>query len=195
MAIFPLSPVACDQSWRHLSGQSDWRIIVGMANADPQNSGNPILGEESAALSEMPISGGKPDDYWLASTGYLRPRRPGVYHWLAFIVLAAGLAALHTLALYNILEKYPVIAFHQAIMTRHVVQVITDAVTAASWVGVAILVAAKIRGLPGRFQPGHWILIFQGTATVLGLLIWAVRYLVVSNIYLASRRTDNLNGI
>ncbi|MGA2796888.1 MAG: hypothetical protein ABSE63_04865 [Thermoguttaceae bacterium] len=143
-----------------------------MPDADPQTSGNPIPGESSGDLPVSATSGGRYYDYCSKSLIYFRPPRLGIVHLLAFIAFSTGLIIFYTL-----LDMRNPRPDHSGIMIIWKgLQVIRNMVTAASLVGLLILLAGKIRGIPGRFQPGHWILIFESIATILAFFLWGIFY-------------------
>ena len=148
-------------------------IIPGMPDADQQHSGNPIPGETSGDLPVSTTSGGKYYDYCSTSSNYFRPPRIGIVHLLAFVAFSTGL-----ILFYTFLDMRNPRPDHSGIMILWKgLQVIRSMVLAASWVGLWILLAGKIRGISGRLQPGHWILIFESITTILAFIIGGIAYL------------------
>jgi len=143
-----------------------------MPDADSQTSGNPIPDETSGDVPVSAMAGSIYYDYRLKSSSYFRPPCLGIIHLLAFIAFSTGLIIFYTL-----LDMRNPRPDHSGIMILWKgLQVIRNIVTAASWVGLWILLAGKIRGIPGRLQPGHWIVIFEGIATILAFIIGGIVY-------------------
>lgn len=144
-----------------------------MPDADPQLSGALIPGESINASPVIPTAGKSPVDHHSSSADYFRPPRLGILHIMAFIAFATGL-----IVFYTFLEMLNPRPDHSDIgILRQALQIIRNLVTAASWVGLVILLAGKIRRTPARLQPGHWILMFESIFTLLALLFWGIIYL------------------
>jgi hypothetical protein len=128
-----------------------------MPNADFQHPGTPIPVESPNAL---------PD------SDYFRSPCLGIFHFLAFIALAAALIGFY------VFFEMPNIKSDQfgMMVLLYTSQIIRKLIIAANCVGLWILFVSKIRKIPGRLQPGHWILMFQTIATILALLIGGIVY-------------------
>ena len=102
---------------------------------------------------------------------YYRPPRLGIIHLLAWTAATAVLLKF-SMAMDMIGSTggstAPVSAFQQ------VLGLIYSMTHAAELVGTAVLLLAKSRGLPGRFQPGHWLVL---VATVTWLLFGLILFL------------------
>ncbi len=52
---------------------------------------------------------------------------------------------------------------------------------AASLVGLGVLIVCRFRRIPGRLQPGHWVLLLQSIAMIFGFLLEKASYLWFGN--------------
>jgi hypothetical protein len=156
---------------------TDWAIIRLMPDADPQPADTSISGNPSGESPDALAPGGKYDVCGESSPGYLRPPRLGIIHVLAFLVLATALILPNALAHYYG-KNTPVPNVPPG--TRFVwagLQINMNLCRAASCVGLMVLVFCRIRRIPGRFQPGHWVLMLQGIAMIWGFLWEKTSYL------------------
>jgi hypothetical protein len=129
-----------------------WPIIGGMIDADPQPSGTPTPGESSDA----PLAILTPDVDVItppsAYPEYLQPPRLGIIHLLAWMTVAAVLFK------YDVSRLPPNHIF--VFKIGRIIGVVLEILNAAGLVGFGVLLLAKIRRIPGHFQPGHWLLLY-----------------------------------
>ena len=107
---------------------------------------------------------------------HYRPPRLGIIHLLAWTAATAVLLKF-SMAMEMIGSAggstAPVSAFQQ------VLGLIFSTAHAAGLVGTAILFLAKVRGLPGRFQPGHWLVLVASVTWLVFQLIWFLQVLAM----------------
>lgn len=116
------------------------------------------------------------------SVEFYRPTRLGIIHLLAWMVVAAVLLSMMMMSLKSIKRILPeaqqVEVFSSGLgLPITVLQTIHLAGTillAGGLVGLFILVRDRFRGAPGRWQPGHWLLMVQSTAGVIDQLMVVV---------------------
>lgn len=107
---------------------------------------------------------------------HYRPPRLGIIHLLAWTAATAVLLKF-SMAMEMIGSTggstAPVSAFQQ------VLGLIYSMTHAAGLVGTAMLLLAKVRGLPGRFQPGHWLVLVTTVTWLVFRLIWLLSLLAM----------------
>jgi len=101
---------------------------------------------------------------------YYRPPPLGIIHLLAWTAATAVLLRL-SMAMEMIRgDRIP----QGLAIFRQVVYFIYSTAHAAGFVGACVLLLAKIRRLPGRLQPGHWLLLIAALMSLLSLSIEAL---------------------
>jgi hypothetical protein len=95
-----------------------------------------------------------------ASDDYYRPPKPGIAHFVAWLAIAAALIILMN-------AEYAAVTAHVERLGPHDVRVrlpfpwlassVRSLLSAAGLVGAWVLLRDKLRGAPGRLQPGHWL--------------------------------------
>jgi hypothetical protein len=96
-----------------------------------------------------PVARPAPDD---TTPTYLQPPRLGIIHLLAWMTVAA--------VLFN--YDYSHVPANQVFVLKigRIIGIFLEILNAAGLVGCGVLLSAKIRGMPGRLQPGHWLLFY-----------------------------------
>ena len=148
-----------------------------MPDADPQPADTSIPGNPSGESTDESAPGDKYDVCGESSPGYLRPPRLGIIHVLAFLTLAAGVILPNALAhYYGKNTPVPNVPPGARVVWAGL-QINMNLCRAASWVGLGVLVFCRIRRIPGRLQPGHWVLLLQSIAMIFGFLWEKTSYL------------------
>jgi len=102
---------------------------------------------------------------------YLQPPRLGIIHLLAWTAVAAvflkfGLAI-------ESMDAGPVQDLPPALsVAMRSIHAAFGVLHAAALVGCGTLLLARARGWPGRFQPGHWIVLLQSVMVLLSYFVW-----------------------
>jgi hypothetical protein len=108
---------------------------------------------------------------------YLQPPRLGVIQVLAFLALAAALILPNALSHYYGKDTaVPNVPPGTQVVWAGL-QINLNLCKAASLVGLGVLIVCKFRRIPGRLQPGHWVLLIQSIAMIWGLLWEKTSYL------------------
>lgn len=103
---------------------------------------------------------------------HYRPARLGIIHLLAWTAATAVLLKF-SMAMEMLRDVGDDTTPQGLKILQHVLQFVGTTTCAAGAVGACILLVAKIRRLPGRFQPGHWLLVIVTVAWLLPLVSWA----------------------
>lgn len=115
------------------------------------------------------------DDPLLADTSaadqYFQPPRLGIIHLLAWTAATAVLLKLWMAV--DMLRGTDAGSMGQAAeVFQQASRIIYNTVLGAGIVGTGVVLLGKLRGAPGRLQPGHWLLTIETLATLLTLLCW-----------------------
>jgi hypothetical protein len=102
---------------------------------------------------------------------YLRPPRLGIIHLLAWTAATAVMLKFYVAAQDNT-DTVDLSAIGDA--AHQTIQFVNSARVGATLVGATVLVLGRVRGETGRFQPGHWFILIETVADMLGLTFWAI---------------------
>ncbi len=116
---------------------------------------------------ESPFGAGSP------FAEYYRPPRLGIIHLLAWTAATAVLLK-YSLAMDMLAEAGGDSIRPSRDLFQEVLSFVGNTAVAAALVGACILLLAKIRRLPGRFQPGHWLLLITALTSLLNLSVWGL---------------------
>ena len=130
---------------------------------EPEQTMNSSAGDNSTAKTVTPFAT-PPEQF--------HSPRLGIIHLLAWTAAAAALMKLAMAlgwlgSLLGDVSRLLRIIF----ITVNSVQLMAFA---ASIVGTAVILHARFRGVPGRLQAGHWMLVVATSASVLTLLLWVL---------------------
>ena len=104
---------------------------------------------------------------------HYRPPRLGIIHLLAWTAATAVLLK-YSLAMEMIAETGGESIRSSRDLFQEVSNFVSSTTIGAALVGACVLLLAKIRRLPGRFQPGHWLLLITALTTLLSLSVSAL---------------------
>jgi len=121
----------------------------------PDDSAPPQLAGES------PLAPGSP------FAEYYRPPRLGIIHLLAWTAATAVLLKF-SMAMEMLGDRGIASTSPELDIAVQAYRFMYSAAHAAGIVGSGVLLLARIRRLPGRFQPGHWLVLVE----TLGALLW-----------------------
>lgn len=142
--------------------QTDWAIIPGMSDADPQSSGNPISGDSPEASLPIPGVFKDSNDPRRSTPEYLQPPRLGIIHLLAWMTVTAVLFKI-------IMALAPGRPFEMSYSLC--IWIFKVIINSAAITGAGIVLVAKYHGGKGYYQPGHFLLFYSSLVTLANLAL------------------------
>jgi len=106
-----------------------------------------------------------------ASVEHLRPPRLGIIHLLAWTAVAAVFLKFNV-AMEQIGEMQSQELPRWMAALRQAIAFWFSAFAAGAVVGVCVLLVCKARGVRGRLQPGHWIVLAVAALSLMGRAFW-----------------------
>ena len=104
---------------------------------------------------------------------YYRPPRLGIIHLLAWTAATAVLLKF-SMGMQMIGARGVASTSPELDIAFQAFRFLYSAAHAAGIVGSGVLLLAMIRRLPGRFQPGHWLVLIETLTALLWLLSWGL---------------------